>query len=245
MSIVMRIYYGLPRSLQIAAKRTVGRVIQGIAPVRLKRYGELQYWRKRRNEDTLVSGHHYVHFYTAHFGLSEADYAGRAVLDIGCGPRGSLEWASMAGRRVGLDPLAEAYMELGARDHAMEYVAAPAEAIPFEDGHFDIITSFNSLDHVDDLGRSIGEIKRVLKPGGLFLLITDVGHAPTICEPQRFSWDIVEAFGPELEVEALKRFETCAPGVYKTILADRPFDRTNPAERRGVLSAKFRKASGL
>ena len=29
--------------------------------------------------------------------------SGMRVLDVGCGPRGSLEWATMAARRVGID----------------------------------------------------------------------------------------------------------------------------------------------
>lgn len=52
------------------------------------------------------------------------ELAGRRVLDVGCGPRGSLEWADRARVRVGLDPLVDAYRELGVADHAMGYVAA-------------------------------------------------------------------------------------------------------------------------
>ena len=88
-------------------------------------------------------------------------------MDIGCGPRGSLEWAEMATVRVGLDPLAESYRELGTEEHRMQYVASGSENVPFPDGTFDIVTSFNSLDHVHNLNKTIREIKRVLKPGGL------------------------------------------------------------------------------
>jgi ubiquinone/menaquinone biosynthesis C-methylase UbiE len=35
--------------------------------------------------------------------------------------------------------------------HGMTYVAARSEEIPFPEGYFDVVSSFNSLDHVDDL----------------------------------------------------------------------------------------------
>src|SRR4029079_10710133 len=101
-------------------------------------------------------------FYTSHFGLSASDYAGKRILDIGCGPRGSLEWADMTAERVGLDPLADEYLKLGAKNHKMSYVAAPSEKIPFPDGHFDVVCSFNSLDHVDDIPTTINKIIRVV-----------------------------------------------------------------------------------
>ena len=65
------------------------------------------------------------------FDLEPSFYEGKRILDIGCGPCGSLEWADMAAERVGLDPLVPQSMELGAKKHEMTYVAAPSEKIPF------------------------------------------------------------------------------------------------------------------
>ncbi len=65
-------------------------------------------------------------------------------------PDGSLEWAVMATERIRLDPLAKDCFKLGAHQEKMKYVAAPTKAMPFEDNYFDIISSFNSLDHVDN-----------------------------------------------------------------------------------------------
>ena len=108
------------------------------------------------------------------------------MLDIGCGPRGSLELADTALERVGLDPLAKEYLKLGDASHMMTYVASRSESIPFADGYFDIVCSFNSFDHVADLKRTIiAEIVRVVKPGGLFLLLSEVNHAPTKTEMWR------------------------------------------------------------
>jgi ubiquinone/menaquinone biosynthesis C-methylase UbiE len=104
----------------------------------------------------------------------------------------------------------------------MRYVDAPSEAIPFPDGHFDVVSSFNSLDHVDDLDRTVAEIVRVLRPGGRFLLVTEVGHDPTPTEPISFSWDVVERFAPALQVVREQRFDKDEGGVYQSLLAGRP-----------------------
>jgi ubiquinone/menaquinone biosynthesis C-methylase UbiE len=97
------------------------------------------------------------------YGINREDYRGKRVLDIGCGPLGSLEWADMTAQRVGLDPLVPRYLKMGSSKHKMEYVASGSENIPFPDGYFDFVTSLNSLDHVDNLDLTIHEIKRVVK----------------------------------------------------------------------------------
>jgi ubiquinone/menaquinone biosynthesis C-methylase UbiE len=144
---------------------------------------ELAYWRERRRIEGTLSNRHYEELYTEQFGLARADYAGKRVLDIGCGPRGSLEWACEARERIGLDPLVSRYRDLGIDTHAMTYVESGAEAIPFADGHFDIVASLNSLDHVDDVDAAIGEMTRVTRSGGVGLLIVEVNGAPTPTEP--------------------------------------------------------------
>jgi ubiquinone/menaquinone biosynthesis C-methylase UbiE len=167
-------------------------------PVRTKNQSEMSYWRRKRAEEPEgLHNDHYEYFYTEFFGLSHDDYRGKAVLDIGCGPRGSLEWADVAGRRVGLDPLVNSYRELGIDRHKMEYIHAGVEKMPVADGSFDIVCSFNNLDHVDNLQRAIREIKRVTKIGGLFLLITEIEHRATVNEPHSLPRDIASQFGPE------------------------------------------------
>jgi ubiquinone/menaquinone biosynthesis C-methylase UbiE len=54
-------------------------------------------------------------------------------------------------RAVGIDPLAKEYERLNGGLHGMTYVAARSEEIPFPEGYFDVVSSFNSLDHVDGL----------------------------------------------------------------------------------------------
>lgn len=227
------------RGLLHRARNGVMAAVRG--PTFVKQRCEMDYWKDRVRAERVLANEHFAWFFTTHFELEGEFYRDKRVLDLGCGPRGSLEWASMAAERVGLDPLVDSYRSLGIERHAMRYVAAPAEAIPFPDGHFDVVSSFNSLDHVDDLDRTIAEIARVTAPGGLFLLITEVDHPPTVCEPVTFSWDIADRFAAAFEEVRENRYEAHPDGVYDAIRADLRYDDANPAERSGWLSAMFRR----
>lgn len=225
----------------VSVKYAMESLFQCLFPTKWKEHLELRYWKQRRAIEGRLVGKHYRQFYTTYFGLTPSSYSGRRVLDIGCGPRGSLEWADMALERIGLDPLAKRYLRLGTHEHKMKYIASPAESMPFEDGYFDIVSSFNSLDHVKDVETTIREIKRVLRSKGLFLLLVDVNHEPTAYEPHDISWDIVLRFAPEFEVIEENHYEKGAGGMYESILEGIPYNSANPRRRIGVLAAKFRK----
>lgn len=46
------------------------------------------------------------------------------------------------------------------------------QSLPFDENYFDIVVSFQVIEHIDDESGFISEIYRVLKPGGRFLLTT-------------------------------------------------------------------------
>jgi SAM-dependent methyltransferase len=226
--------------------RKVARRIWRVLPKwkRSKHATELAYWKKARAKEGVLENEHYEQFYTTHFGLGKESYVGKRVLDIGCGPRGSLEWADGTLDRVGLDPLADQYLKLGGDKQKMRYVPTGVENAPFEDGYFDVVCSFNSLDHVDDLDKAISEIKRLIAPGGMFLLLTEVDHDPTPCEPIEFSFDIVDKFKPELTLVEERHYEKTHPtGMYQSILMPKVYDHSNKQRRYGIVSAKFEKRS--
>lgn len=150
------------------------------------------YWTQRAAVEGVLGNAHYERVFTTQFGLEASFFHGKRVLDVGCGPRGSLEWAAGAAQRVGLDPLVGRYRELGIDRHAMDYVNAPAERMPFADASFDVVASLNSLDHVDDVGRAIREITRVAAPGATWLLTVEVGHEPTATEPHSLPWEVAD-----------------------------------------------------
>ena len=211
---------------------------------------ELEFWaNKVKQEETLrqiSGGAPYEKFYINDFNLTYDDYAGKRILDIGCGPRGSLEWADMVDLRVGLDPLVNEYYRLGGGTlfHKMHYVMAYSEDMPFADETFDFVFSINSLDHVDDLDETLSEMKRVLKVGGICGIIVDTNHKPTPTEPITINLDLKDKFLDVFEVIEEKVFET----VYKTGFRDNLDDPTfydfeNDAKRHALLLLKFRKVN--
>lgn len=206
---------------------------------RQKEFYEWLFWKFKKLKEKKLTNSHYEYFFTTYFGFTKEDYSHKRVMDIGCGPRGSLEWATNASERYGLDTLANRYVKMEGKNHQMKYVQGGSENIPFGDSYFDFVSSFNSLDHVDDLEKSILEIKRVVKPGGYFLLIADIHSYPTICEPSAFNWDIVQKFSPEFNVLDEKHFEGNL--MYKSIREGVVFNHENQTDRYGILTVLFQK----
>ena len=92
------------------------------------------------------------------------------ALDAGCGAGLMLE--ELAGRArslaaVDADPAAVA----AARARAVADVhTAPVERLPFPDGSFDLITSFDVLEHTADDAAALAELRRVARPGADLLV---------------------------------------------------------------------------
>src|ERR1700681_4700792 len=109
--------------------------------------------------------------------LHEFDsFAGRKVLDVGCGNGYVLSRYAAAGATVyGVDIHSKA-IELTKKRFQLlnlrgEFRVAEAEDLPFDDGAFDCVTCMGVLHHVPDTERSLGEIRRVLKPGGRLIMM--------------------------------------------------------------------------
>jgi ubiquinone/menaquinone biosynthesis C-methylase UbiE len=96
---------------------------------------------------------------------------GRTVLEIGCGIGMDSHRMARRGLRVtGID-LTEIAVETARSRFARDglhgkFETGDAESLPFADGQFDYVYSFGVLHHVADTERAIGEVWRVLKPGG-------------------------------------------------------------------------------
>lgn len=204
-----------------------------------KKTFEFAFWAKLRMRQPMSGV--YEPCFTDLVQLSPSDYRGKRLLDIGCGPLGTLEWADMAAERVGLDPLADRYRLLGTGHHKMTYVTAHSEAIPYADGYFDIVSCFNALDHVDDLDLTVAEIKRVLAKDGLFLLAVDTNHAATIAEPIVIDWQIGEKFKPDCSVEFEQHYERSSSSYIEVMAQKAYFNHDDTSRRPGIVVLKLRK----
>jgi demethylmenaquinone methyltransferase/2-methoxy-6-polyprenyl-1,4-benzoquinol methylase len=100
--------------------------------------------------------------------------SGARVLDVACGTGVLAEAARRlvgdGGRVVALDPSTGMLM-VARRRGAGELVRGTAEALPFADASFDLVTMGYALRHVADLTRTFDEYRRVLKPGGRVLIL--------------------------------------------------------------------------
>lgn len=107
--------------------------------------------------------------------------AGATVLDL-CTGNGALpalflgEPAGAALARIHAVDLAQIrpdwvhQLEPGQRERVAFQGGIQAESLPFEDASFDLVCSQFGIEYTD-LGRSLPEVVRVLKPGGLFAVV--------------------------------------------------------------------------
>ncbi len=105
------------------------------------------------------------------------EWRGARVLDLGCAGGFLSEALARRGARVtGLDPaeraIAAARSHAAAEGLAIRYEVGSGEDMPFADAAFDAVVCVDVLEHVADLDAVLGEVHRVLRPGGRFLYDT-------------------------------------------------------------------------
>lgn len=175
-------------------------------------------------------------------------FPGRPVLEVGCGLGTDLAGLARRGLDVtGID-VAPSVVAL-AREHLRHYglpgrvLVGDAHALGFQDGTFDVVYSSGVLQHVPDIRHAVAEIHRVLRPGGLAVVI--VYH--------RYSWFNALRHLGRVNVE----FEDADPPIIHTYsrrhvrrllsafrLVDirTEYHRPSPTPRRGTLAGLYNHA---
>lgn len=99
------------------------------------------------------------------------------ILDAGCGTGRNAVELEKLGRTVGVD-VSPVPLALAARRGLTRLARASVGALPFADGTFDVVTSFDVLCHgaVTDERAALRELRRVLRPGGWLLLHLPAYH---------------------------------------------------------------------
>jgi ubiquinone/menaquinone biosynthesis C-methylase UbiE len=159
--------------------------------------------------------------------------AGLRVLDVACGSgEPSISMAvrlkDTGGRVTGMDmagaPLEVADGRAQARGlDNVEFVQGDVHAMPFADGSFDRVTCRLGVMFFSDLAKALGEMHRVLKPGGSVALLT---WGP-IAQPYFESTiGTVRRMRPELEVPETARamFKFGEAGTLSRALKEAGFD---------------------
>ncbi len=143
----------------------------------------------------------------------------RRTLDVGSADAPSVGWMRGDQQHVSLDLLPEGLVP-------GEGVCGSATRLPFADETFDVVSAFDVVEHCADDARAVGELARVLAPGGRMLLSVpayqwawsdhdvQAGHHRRYTRPQLVA--LVEGSG----VRVLRATYAFA-GVFPAFLAER------------------------
>jgi SAM-dependent methyltransferase len=115
--------------------------------------------------------------------FARAYCSGKVVLDAACGVGyGSAELGRVAARVVGVDVSHDAISYARSRygNETVEFATMDVSALQLEDASFDVVVSFETIEHLDHPRAFLGEVARVLRPSGTFIVSTP--HAPRTTE---------------------------------------------------------------
>ena len=110
--------------------------------------------------------------------LKDKEYT--KLLDIGCGTGYLIDMLAKVhdAEYTGVDLSPEMIKQANNKKiKNAKFVEGRSDEIPFDDNTFDIITCSQSFHHYPDTDKAMQEAKRVLKPGGLYIL-SDTGVGP-------------------------------------------------------------------
>jgi len=110
--------------------------------------------------------------------INHYDWAGKHVLDVGCGQGAVLNYLAQFGTTMfgidlsffSLQRSAMGAYELGYSGN-VHLALGDAETLPIRNCCFDVVISFGVLHHTLNTQKGINEIWRVLKPGGLAIVM--------------------------------------------------------------------------
>lgn len=152
---------------------------------------------------------------------------GLDIADVGAGRGALAPYLATLGHRVtvfdrdylwdhGGDPNVEARYLRWAAERGYVARFGSLYNLPAEDEAYDVVLSISVVEHVYAKHLAIGELLRLLKPGGLLVLTFDFAS-----DPARFQDGLrLEIFGPERLAEALAAFGIEGPGFADDEIAD-------------------------
>lgn len=123
------------------------------------------------------------HASLTNWGLSFANFRdGMTMLDIGCGGGATLKRLlkrSRNGKAFGIDISEESVAKArevnrSLLDKQVFVQQGSANKLPYQNGQFDLVTAVETVYFWPDLPNCLQEVRRVLKPGGQFVIMVEV-----------------------------------------------------------------------
>ncbi len=99
------------------------------------------------------------------------------LLDVGCGVGYFLRIAQERGWSVAGVDLDKAAVDIACQ-HGLDVRWETIEKMPFPDSEFDVVTMYNTIEHLSAPQVALNAVRRVLKPGGFFVLETPTDDLP-------------------------------------------------------------------
>ena len=129
------------------------------------------------DEDKFITADQYVlHLmHAAAYTYAARLVDGKSVLDIGCNTGyGTSILATGAKNVAGVDVSDRAIKYANAKyaNEGLTFQVVDGARIPFEDNAFDVVTSFQVVEHLVEYESFFREVRRVLAPGGIVILTT-------------------------------------------------------------------------
>jgi GT2 family glycosyltransferase/SAM-dependent methyltransferase len=127
---------------------------------------------------------------------------GKDVLDVASGEGyGSALLAGVARHVTGLELDADsvAHAKAGYILPNVSFFEGDAHELPFADASFDVVVSFETLEHLRDQRRFLTETKRVLRPGGTLVISTPDRHVYSAPGQPVNPYHVLELAHPEFD----------------------------------------------
>ena len=175
-------------------------------PERSKYESELDFWQKNYEDDGRnFRNDWYKPIMLAMAGEKNDTFLNKKIVgDLGCGPRGSLAWATNTHLNIGIDVLTDLYIDNFKEcllQHNMIYLKNTEQVIPIPSEFFDVLFTLNAIDHVDNFEEVCNEVLRVLKPDGEFIGSFNLNEPASATEPQCLTEEkIKEAILNKMEI---------------------------------------------
>lgn len=114
-------------------------------------------------------------------GISQSDFRGKNIVEVGCGPHGVVSCIFPDARKIGIDPLIGKFGAQTVPHINTLLIGAVGESLPIRGDVADLVLCINVIDHVMSAQKVLLEIHRIMRQSARLLL--EVHTFPEIFTP--------------------------------------------------------------